>query len=153
MVLVLTTCGALISRADRSCRYIDAWFHPLPTLSSILDNGYVAGMESGDHEIAFLCLCTTNVNGFLVGVPLPTLMADAELVVGLIDQYEQHSIKGLFAPWSQMLSDLSGRTQDSFPLREEAASDLRTGGVQDTATSFEIFLDVPESNAYGVLVR
>ena len=96
-------------------------------------------MESGDHEIAFLCLCTTNVNGFIVGVPLSTLTADADLVVGLIDQYQQHSIKGLFAPWSQMLSDLAGRSQDVFQWRDEAVADLRTGRVQDTSTSFEIF--------------
>ena len=117
--------------------FIDAFSTPLPSLAATLDKAYVTGMESGDHEIATLCLCSTNVNGFMLGVPLKTLEEDACVVLDLIEQYQQQSVKCLFVPWRQMLTGIQTTDSSALSWREEALIHLQQGKMKDGEDTFE----------------
>ena len=90
-------------------------------------------MEAGDIEIACLCLCSTNVDAFLAGVPLDLLNKDADVVLGILRQYRQVSNEAMFKHWHQLVSDLSQSSLDVLSWRDEATRDATAGRVSDRA--------------------
>lgn len=87
-------------------------------------------MEAGDQNVAFISLCCTNVHGFMAGVPLAALKADADLVLGLLHQYQQDQVLCIFGPWREMIMDLSSsKSAGELEWRDEAFVEARKKSV------------------------
>ena len=91
-------------------------------------------MEAGDQNVAFISLCCTNVHGFMAGVPLAALKADADLVMGLLRQYQQDQVLCIFGPWREMIMDLSSsKSAGELQWRDEAFVEARKKSVHSFA--------------------
>ena len=100
--------------------YLNPWRVPLnETLEPLLHN-YNVGMKRGDVEMAFVCFTTYLVHGFIAGLCLEPLLADAKSHFETSQEYGINAIISSLRSIRQAMLNLAGRCVNPLVMTGEA---------------------------------
>ncbi|QBE66427.1 sensor histidine kinase [Pseudoduganella lutea] len=117
---------------------VHAWRRPLRDSLPLLREGHRAGVESGELAYAAFNLCSILINGLPAGIPLPTLLDEANAAIEFGTRYRNRTAVEILLPFRQFARALSGATRspasfddDEFDegtfLREAAGNQTALG--------------------------
>ncbi|WP_173346146.1 AAA family ATPase [Pseudoduganella dura] len=89
---------------------VHAWRMPLRDSLPLMIEGHRAGVESGELAYAAFNLCGILINGLPAAVPLPGLLADADLAVEFATRHRNRTGREISLPFRQFARAMTGRT-------------------------------------------
>jgi predicted ATPase/signal transduction histidine kinase len=119
---------------------VQVWRAPLRDSLPIMEEGHRAGVESGELAYAAFNLSGLLINGLPAGVPLPELLADADLSINFANRFRNRTSAEISLPFRQFARTLIGRTRSAISFDdddfEQARFEQDAGGNQTAMGQF-----------------
>jgi len=139
--------GNLVDKAEAcflSGNFALAWVKPLREARAVLEEGMIAGLQSGGLQFARYNMCYLDVNDFIVGEPLGAILAETTEHVAHCARHRDRIAEDCLQALRQVVNGVAGNTPgpgdfscDGIP--EEAFVERLSGGAPMVLAYYTIF--------------